>query len=87
MLETRRDDFFSRASDFDFIRRDGGDSKRGPVRDDLPLAPLDLPTRISVMPLRTERFSGSTLFRLRKVSNFTLIAEKTRGRSDKLKRN
>lgn len=58
--------------------------EKGPVRDDLPLAPLDLPARISVMPLRTERFSGSTLVPLVRGPKLYTHCRKARGRSDKL---
>lgn len=57
MLEIRDDGFRVLAGTMLFFVTAG--PGKGSVRDDLPLAALDLPARISVVPRQTERYSGT----------------------------
>jgi len=84
MLETRHDGFRVLAT-LILLFRDGR-AEKGSVRDDLPLAPLDLPARISVMPLRAARRYSDSGPAVPSVKGPKLYAhcQKARGRSDKL---
>jgi len=81
MLETRHG--FRVLATLILLFRDGR-AEKGSVRDDLPLAPLDLPARISVMPLRAARRYSDSGPAVPSVKGPKLYAQKARGRSDKL---
>lgn len=90
MYETRHDGFRAFSdSDPSFPRCDVAGLEKGPVRDDSPPPPLDLPARISVVPLREpngphiyNRAARAHRFaRAMAPRNFTPVVEK-RARAD-----